>query len=55
MVRLGVHEISVNEYLWSSLWWKRLEEEVCFKSGVKIGVINGENGGDDSVNPTCVG
>jgi len=24
------------EYLWRSLWWKRLEEEVCFKSRVKM-------------------
>jgi len=23
------------EYLWWGLWWKRLEEEMCFKSGVK--------------------
>jgi len=36
-VRPGVREISPvsSEYLWWSLRWKRLEEEVCFKSGVK--------------------
>jgi len=29
---------------------------VCFKSRVKRnGVIDGENGGDDSVDPICVG
>jgi len=29
---------------------------VCFKSRVKEeGVIGGESGGDDSVDPTCVG
>jgi len=33
MVRPGVHEISP-VYLWGSLRWKRLEEEVCFKSRV---------------------
>jgi len=26
-----------SEYLRRSLWWKKLEEEVCFKSGVKRG------------------
>jgi len=29
---------------------------VCFKSRVKKrGVIDGDRGGDDSVDPTCVG
>jgi len=26
---------------------------VCFKSRVKKGVIDGDRGGDDSVDPTC--
>ena len=30
-----VRDISLVSYLWRSLWWKRLEEEVCFKSKVK--------------------
>jgi len=28
---------------------------VCFKSEVKKRRIDGENGGDDNVDPTCVG
>jgi len=33
---------------------ERLEEEVCFKSRVKKRRIDGDRGGDDSVDPTCV-
>jgi len=34
---------------------KKFEEEVCFESRVKKRVIDGDRGGDDSVDPTCVG
>ena len=53
-VRPRVCEISP-VYLWWNQRWKRLEEEMCFKSRVKKGVIDGERGGDDSVDPICVG
>ena len=36
-----------SEYLSRSLWWKKLEEEVCIKSRVKKRMS--ESGGDDSV------
>ena len=42
-LRPRVREISP-VYLWWSLRWKRLKEEMCFKS----------RGGDDSVDPICV-
>jgi len=42
--------------IYGGVWQKILEEEVCFKSRVKReGVIDNESGGDDSVDPTCVG
>ena len=34
---------------------KKLEEEMCFKSRVKKVVIDGDRGGDGSVDPNCVG
>jgi len=53
----GVREISPVSIYGEVYGGKKLVEEVCFKSRVKKrrSVIDGDRGGDDSVDPTCVG
>jgi len=51
MVRPGVYEISPVSIYEEVKGGKRLEEEMYFKSRV----IDGDRGGDDSVDLTCVG